>query len=203
MTTTVHLIHGIRNTAESPVKGLIPYLQSAGFQVKYPDYGYEYELETRFVNPMLVGALLPYIGPGDICVCHSNGCALAYELMKRGAPFAGAVFIDGALEQDIARIYPVEWIDVYFNSGDDITEVAKLGAELGVTDKIWGPLGHAGYVGADPEIQNVNCGLTKGLPVVSGHSDFFTPAKLSAWAPYLIDSIQAHAARKLHSEAYA
>lgn len=199
----IHLIHGIRSDSNSPVKNLIPYLQSAGFTVKYPDYGFELALETRFLNPMFVGTLLPYIQPGDIAICHSNGCALAYELMKRGAPFAGAAFINGALEQDIARLGSVKWIDVLFNSGDCITEAAKIGAEIGIVDREYGQLGHAGYVGGDDQISNINCGSTQGMPQVSGHSDFFTPGKLAAWAPYLIDRIHAHLARALHSEAYA
>lgn len=199
----IHLIHGIRSEPNSPVRNLIPYLQSAGFQVKYPEYGYELALETRIFNPMFVGTLFPYIEPGDIFVCHSNGCALAYELMKRGVPVDGAIFINGALEQSIARPYPAKWIDVYFNSGDEITEAAKLGAAIGVVDREWGCLGHAGYIGGDDEISSINCGSTQGMPQVSGHSDFFTPGKLAAWAPYLIDRIHAHLARALHSEAYA
>lgn len=186
----IHLIHGIRTSPDSPVKGLIPYLQSAGFAVKYPEYGFELALETRFFNPMFVGSILPYIEPGDICIGHSNGCALIYEMMRLGAPIQGAVFINGALEQSLVRPAHVKWIDVYYNADDQITEAARIGASIGVVDRDWGQLGHAGYLGNDPEIRSVNCGTTFGLPIVSGHSDFFTPANLAKWAPYLINRIK-------------
>lgn len=175
----------------SPVQGLIPFLQSAGFDVRYPDYSYILGIETRIANPIVCGSLQPYIASKDIIIGHSNGCAIAYDLMtKYGVTVAGAIFINGALEQDIARMAP--WYDVYFNPGDSITEVAKWGAAIGATDRVWGELGHAGYKGGDPLITNINCGATKDMPIVSGHSDFFTPGKLAAWGPYLVNRIKAH-----------
>lgn len=192
----IHLIHGIHTQGVSPVQGLIPYLKAADFDVRYPDYGWIAGVETRIANPIICGSLLPYIAPDDILIGHSNGCAIAYSLMRLGAKVAGAVFINGALEQSITRLAP--WIDVYFNPGDDITQAAKIGAAIGLTDKIWGQLGHAGYSGTDPKITNINCGTARGMPLVSGHSDFFTPAKLAAWAPFLIDRIRAHSLTEVH-----
>jgi hypothetical protein len=184
----IHLIHGIHTEGLSPVEGLIPYL--APFEVYYPDYGYIWGLETKIVNPIIVGSLFPYIEPEDILIGHSNGCAIAYDLLQRGVKVAGAVFINGALERSISRLAP--WVDVYFNAGDEITEAAKVGAELGITDPVWGELGHAGYSGTDPAITNINCGSTAGLPAVSGHSDFFTPSKLAAWGPFLVSRLRSH-----------
>lgn len=197
----IHLIHGIHTQGVSPVQGLIPYLNVAGFEVRYPDYGWIAGLETRLANPIICGTLRPYIAPSDILIGHSNGCAIAYDLLsKYGVHCAGAVFINGALDQSFARFTP--WVDVYFNAGDDITEFAKIGAEIGITDRSWGELGHAGYKGGDPLITNIDCGGTQGMPAVSGHSDFFTPGKLAAWAPYLINRIKTHLA-SLTSEAHA
>jgi hypothetical protein len=184
----IHLIHGIRTQGVAPIGGLVPFLRTAGFDVRYPDYGWIDAIETRIVNPIICGSLRAYIGPDDIVIGHSNGCAIAYDLMRQGVKMAGAVLINGALEQSISRLVP--WIDVYYNPGDEITEAAKIGAQLGLTDLIWGELGHAGYDGTDPLIANFNCGSTPGMPVVSGHSDFFTPAKLAAWAPFLVDRIK-------------
>jgi hypothetical protein len=184
----IHLLHGIHVTGVTPIEGLIPYLVPRA--VAYPDYGWVAGVETRISNPIVVGTLKPYIGPDDILICHSNGCAIAYDLMNRGVKMAGAIFINAALEQNIMRPIGVGWIDVYFNQGDDITEAAKLGAELGITDLVWGEMGHAGYAGTDPKIINYNCGATLGLPVVSGHSDFFT--KLPQWGPFLVQKLQAH-----------
>lgn len=188
----IHLIHGIHTEPTSPVKALIPYLKAAGFEVAYPEYGYELALETRIVNPMLIGTLLPYIAPGDVLIGHSNGCAIAYALMQLGAPVSGAVLINGALETTIVRPGTCQWIDVYYNAGDDLTIAARIAADIGIVAPIWGELGHSGYAGNDPEICDFNCGASQAMPVVSGHSDLFTPSKLGAWGPFLVGRLEAH-----------
>lgn len=185
----IHLIHGIHTQGESPVQGLIPFLTPSA-AVKYPDYGYILGVETRIINPVIVGTLLAYIEPGDILIGHSNGAAVAYDLMRAGAPISGMVLINAAVEQTIVRQAPCKWIDVYFNPGDKITEAAKLGQELGVVDAVWGEMGHAGYKGSDPAITNFNCGGTPDMPTVDGHSDFFTPAKLAKWGVWLADRVK-------------
>lgn len=172
----------------TPIEGLIPYLVPRA--VAYPDYGWIAGLETRVVNPIIVGTIKPYIGPEDILICHSNGCAIGYDLMNRGVKMGGAIFINAALEQKINRPAGVPWIDVYYNSGDTVTEAAKLGAELGLTDLVYGEMGHAGYLGTDLAITNYNCGATLRMSVVSGHSDFFT--KLADWGPFLVKKLEAH-----------
>lgn len=185
----IHLLHGIHTQGPSPVEGLIPYLPAP---VAYPDYGWEAGIETRIVNPFIVGTLVPYIARSDILIGHSNGCAIIYDLLNRGVECAGAIFINAALTRNIVRPPKCPWVDVYFNAGDEITEAARVGACLGLTDLVWGECGHAGYGGSDPTIKNLNCGATNGMPVVSGHSDFFTTIKLKAWGPYLAKRLRDH-----------
>lgn len=187
----VHLIHGIHTGAISPVQNLIPYLEKVGFEVCYPDYGWILGVETRIVNPIIRGALMPYIGPQDALIGHSNGCAVCYDLMRAGAPAREAVFINAALEQNITRPVGCEHIDVYYNPGDDITEAAKIAERLGIVDPVWGEMGHAGYSGADGMINNVNCGTTPAMPMVSGHSEFFDPQNIESWGPYLANRLAA------------
>jgi hypothetical protein len=187
----IHLVHGIHTTGQTPIEGLNPYLPF-GSHIAYPDYGFILGVESRIVNPIITGTLKPYVSPTDIMIGHSNGCAIIYDLMHRGVAMAGAVFVNAALEQNIIRPATVPWIDVYFNAGDTITEAAKLGAMLGIDDPVWGEMGHAGYLGSDLNIQNIDCGRTAGLPVVDGHSDFFTPGKLAGWGPYLAQRLAAH-----------
>lgn len=184
----IHLLHGIHTAGPSPIEGLIPYL--APYSIKYPDYGYILGVETCQINPAVVGTLKPYVNPQDIFICHSNGCAIAYDLMSQGVKVAGAIFINGALNSHFGRPSGCGWIDVYWNAGDTITEAAKIGAQLGIDDPSWGELGHSGYLGTDPLVTNYNCGVKVGMPIVSGHSDFFT--KLAAWGPFLMDTLQAH-----------
>lgn len=184
----LHLIHGIRTEPISPVKGLMQYL--AGFEVSYPEYGYELALETRLVNPMLIGTLLPYIKPDDILVGHSNGCAIAYGLLEAGAPASRLAFINGALTTSWTLPEWVKSVDVYYNPGDDVTQIAQIGEELHIYPQNWGELGHLGYTGIDPRVSNFNCGATSQMPIVSGHSDFFTPEKLKIWGPFLANRLK-------------
>ena len=180
----IHFLHGIRTGVHTEVKGLIPYLMDAGFEVAYPDYGYELALETRFVNPMIVGSILPYIKPGDILIGHSNGCALAYDLLAAGAPATRAVFINAAMDTRLVIPKQLKSLDVYYNAGDTITEAAAIAERLGWVDHVWGEMGHAGYQGCDGRVTNIDCGdplISYGN--VSGHSDIFTPEKLKNWGP--------------------
>jgi hypothetical protein len=185
---TVHLVHGIHSAGATPIEGLIPYL--APLAVAYPDYGWILGAATRIINPAVVGTLKPYIQPNDILVCHSNGCAIAYDLMSMGVKVAGAVFINGALNAHFGRPSVCKQIDVFWNAGDTVTEAAAVGALLGLDDLAWGELGHSGYLGTDSAITNFNCGSTPGMPTVSGHSDFFTPANLAKWGPFLADRVK-------------
>jgi hypothetical protein len=187
-----HLIHGIHTDGQAPILGLSPPLRSSGFEVLYPDYGWIAGLETKVVNPIIVGSLLPYIAPGDVLIGHSNGCAIIYDLLNKGAQPAAVAFVNAALERSIVRPAWVKQIDVYFNPGDEITEVAELSEKLGITDPVWGEMGHAGYLGSDAAITNIDCGATPGMPVVSGHSDFFTPSKLDEWGKYLVGRLASY-----------
>ena len=187
----INLVHGIlTGGADQHPERLPTYL--TGFEVKYVDYGDIGALATRFINPIIVRCLLPYLEPLDIFMGHSNGCAIGYDLMRQGAGFTGAVLINAALEQTIYRPANVGWIDVYFNAGDTATEAAEVGARLGLVDPVWGEMGHAGYIGTDGQIANIDCGNTPGLPAVSGHSDIFSDDKLPAWGPFIAARIGQH-----------
>lgn len=186
----VHVIHGIHTEQDSPVKGLFPYLTALGFDVRYPEYGYELAVETKILNPVIEGVVQPYIEPVDVIIGHSNGCAIAYHLIHQGLVVKGCIFINAALEQEIKRPPTCGFIDVYYNAGDKITEIAKVIQELGIVDEVWGMLGHGGYLGMDPFITNIDCQKGDGLPVIEGHSDFFTPQKLRYWGPYLAERVR-------------
>lgn len=194
----VHLVHGILDpVGHAGLLKLAPYFQQAGFDVRVPDYGLITAIETRIANPLIVRTLEPYVEPGDLYVGHSNGCAIGYDLMNAGARFAGLVLINAALRRDIRLPVPA-WADVYYNAGDTATVAAVAAARLGLSDPVWGDMGHAGYLGADPSITNIDCGKptvmrgTEGLPIVSGHGDIFTAGKVESWAPYIVRRVLTH-----------
>lgn len=180
----IHLLHGIHTSGPSTLSGFVPLIKNS--KVRYPDYGYILGVETRLMNPVIVGTLVPYVGCDDVLICHSNGCAIAYDLMNRGIAVRGAIFINAALDRTITRPPNCPFIDVYFNAGDQITEAAQIAARLGIVDPVWGEMGHAGYSGSDPYIQNIDCGRTIGMPVLCGHSDFGTPDKFATWGPFAL-----------------
>jgi hypothetical protein len=192
----VHFVHGILDpVGHAGLLKLVPYFQQAGFDCRVPDYGLITAIETRLANPLIVRTLRPYIEPGDIYIGHSNGCAIGYDLVKgENARPGGLVLINGALERDIELPAPM-WADVYYNKGDDATIAAVAAARLGLSDPVWGNLGHSGYSGLNPFVGNIDCGSDRGpegLPRVSGHSDIFTTGKIETWAPYILGRVQAH-----------
>jgi hypothetical protein len=166
------------------VENFIPHLTAAGLEVIYIDYGYEFGVETKRANPFVWRTLLPCIEPGSVLVGHSNGAAICYDAMNAGAKVKGCVFINGALDPRITRAVGVSFIDVLYNPGDTITEVAQVASDLGITDPSWGMMGHVGYWGSDPEIHTINCGATPALPVVSGHDDWFMVPNQNSWGPF-------------------
>lgn len=198
----VHLVHGIMDpVGTSGLLKLAPYLRAAGFDVRVPDYGLITACETRIVNPIIVRCLAPYLEPGDLYIGHSNGCAIGYDLVGQGFRPAGMVLINAALERRIT-LPAGTWADVYFNAGDDATVAAVVAARLGLSDRVWGEMGHAGYDGADPAITNIDAGKaspvlaikegTQDLPACSGHSAIFEPGRVEKWAPFIVGRIVAH-----------
>ena len=188
----IHLIHGIRTPdGDKVVPSLIPYLQEIG-AVSYPDYGFELAVETRRINPVIIGCMLPYIAVGDVLIGHSNGCAVIYHLLQAGVLPSGVVFINGALINNFVLPPMIPFAHVYFNAGDDITEVAEMAEVLAGTpvDTAWGDLGHAGYSGPDTRVTNFDCGNISGMPKVDGHSDIFSIGNLPAWGPFIADKLR-------------
>lgn len=192
-----HVLHGIHTPTNDPVvESLLPFLKG---EINYPDYGFILAVETRRINPVIVGSVAPYVGPDDIMVGHSNGCAIIYDLLQRGVKMKGVVLINGALRQDIILPPCVKFAHIYYNAGDNITEVARCAEMLAISpvDAVWGEMGHAGYVGNDPRVKSFDCGpaAVAGtvLPGISGHSDIFTPPHIAEWGPFINAQIEADA----------
>jgi hypothetical protein len=201
----VHVVHGILDrVGTAGLLNLVPYLQAAGFDCRVPDYGLITAAETRIVNPIIRRTLLPYIEPGDLYVGHSNGCAIGYELVQLGAPLAGLCLINGALKRDITLPAGV-WADCYYNAGDDATVAAVASAKLGISDPVWGDMGHSGPLSDNPLIVGIDAGKSnpglvvlagvQDFPAISGHGDIFTPPHLAAgWGKYIAGRLLVHAA---------
>ena len=169
---------------------MIPYLVAQGFDVRVPDYGLITALETRIVNPLIFRSIRPFVEPGDVFIGHSNGCAIGYDLVQDGAPFAGLVLIDAALE-NLISLPAGMWANVYYNKGDDATLAAQVAADFGIVDPVWGEMGHSGYMGSNPLITSTDMGDTVGFPRICGHSDVFAVANYDLWNPSIIEHVLA------------
>ena len=186
----IHLLHGIHTDLTNPVVGaLVPYLEKSGIQVVHPDYGYILSVETRRINPMVENLLTPYIETGDVLIGHSNGCAIIYDMLyslsEKNVFPSGFIFINGALEQRITVPAGIGWGLCIYNEDDTITEVAQIAALFGTAPRTWGEMGHAGYIGTDTRVDNVDAKHTAGMPPVRGHSDLFTSTNLPAWGDWI------------------
>ena len=107
-----------------------------------------------------------------------------------GAPFAGLVFINPALDVDRAIAHQVGWIHVYHNKGDAPVETSEILDWLPWNWRSghpWGSMGNGGYAGADARYRNFDCGLS--FPPVSGHSAIFQ--QMAKYGPIIVSRVAA------------
>ena len=182
--TTVHLVHGfnVQDNGRRSTDRLAPYFNSQGFETRQHDYGWKFLLGVRFANPRVAREIAATVQPGDIGCGHSNGCLILALAADLGAPFAGLVFINPALEPAREIAPQVKWAHVYHNRGDAPVEAAQLLDFLPWNwgrRHPWGEMGNVGYTGADARVRNFDCGRQQ--PPLSGHSAMFAPANLATW----------------------
>jgi hypothetical protein len=180
MTPTAHLLHGfnVRDGGENTIDKLKPYLERAGFTPFDHDYGWLGLLGVRLHNGRIAQDVASKVKPGDIGIGHSNGCAILAEAARLGAPFAGLVFINPALDEDCVVAPHVKFVHVYHNEGDYAVWTARLLR----FNHPWGAMGRDGFKGTDPRYLNIDCS-----PDVRGHSALFS--KLDKWGPVIIREV--------------
>lgn len=180
----IHLIHGIHmKEGNRHVAQLIPYIKDAtGIDVIYHQYGYALAITTGILNPSRIKKIAKSVDDGDVCIGHSNGCAIIYGLMKK-KNLSGAVFINAALEKDIALPNSLlKWVHVYYNSKDEAVPWTEAPVLDLLFDHSWGEMGKYGYVGKpDPRVTNTDCETYSYHFPVRGHSDLFSETNLPFW----------------------
>jgi hypothetical protein len=78
---------------------------------------------------------------------------------------------------------------VYFNEGDKITVLSRFANRLGIVDRVWGEMGHAGYSGDDERVTNHDCG--EGPAPCYGHSAMFSAVpELMHWGPIVAKTLR-------------
>ncbi|WP_157117918.1 hypothetical protein [Oceanicoccus sagamiensis] len=149
--TKAILVHGfnIADQGKNTISKLTPYFQERGIKVENFSYGWIGLMGVYFLNPRIVQQLINKVSPGDIGVCHSNGCVIVHMAAHQGAPFRKAVYINPALNSNASIAPHLENVDVWCNDGD---LPVKFGAWLRVLvpwaplgDPLWGDMGARGY----------------------------------------------------------
>lgn len=181
-----HLIHGfnVSDGGRGSIGRLAPFLCDP---VPH-NYGWTFLFRLRWVNANAVASMLPSIRPGDVLVAHSNGCLIAWQLVKMGAPVAAVVCIQPALRRDTH--WPSHVPVLCCRNDDDwIVSLGRVwGRFISVTNPWkdrhgWGAAGRFGFTSGQPNVTNWDTG---SLPFPAlGHSGLFKAPALWHWAPLI------------------
>ena len=186
----LHFIHGIHpDPPGGTIANLEPYFLSYNRQIH--NYGSAYAVTSRFLNPRRASKIAESVCNNDILIGHSNGCTIA-NMISWKQPVFGMVLINPALDCDTV-FGPCEWIDVYFNPGDEAVPWSKF-----LWHHPWGTIGRDGYVGEfEPRLTNINGWNppVDWLPIVNGHGALFHWPCLDSWARYIRSRIDDHIKR--------
>lgn len=168
---TVHLVHGynVKDGGANTIDTLRPYFEAAGFAVREFDYGHTNLWQVWMNNADYARDLRAQVEPGDIIAGHSNGAAVASRAVEQGAPAAGLILINAALDADWSPPPSVEWMHVYYNTNDVPVRIARL-----LPFVRWGDMGRVGYTGTDPRVRSFD--TTPAVEKESGiaaHSEVF------------------------------
>lgn len=115
---------------------------------------------------------------------HSNGCAIAVEAARRGAPIKNLICINPALKKKLVFPAGIEKILVIHTKHDVPTRAAAFFDKVPLLQLLvpnaWGAMGAKGATSPDKRVKNLN--LSNNL---KGHNDFFDDQKLDTLMPYL------------------
>lgn len=190
MKTLVLLVHGFNvKDWRNSVGNLRPYFDTYEEVVALPiDYGWvglwglkkKNKKTAKLIVETAKNALL---GSFDrvIAIGHSNGCAILYQAVERGAPISKLVFINPALDKTVPFSVPT---DIWYSPSDTAVKYSKYVPNFFV--KCWGEMGRVGALFCGDDIHNYN--KEEDYPVCSkGHSDIFEEDKLVFFGPLISD----------------
>ena len=181
------IVHGIHTNDDSVwMTTIAGAFAEAGFETQVWTYGYAYAIFTRWQNPGRARKLKTLIRPGDIVLGHSNGLCVAWLAAMSGAPIAGAVGINPALDADKAMPAQVPWVNLYPNRKDEAVKVALV-----FPKHPWGDQGRRGLAFNDPRYLTrfTNEGYGAAPPVY-GHSAVLEAAALARWKYVFVNDVK-------------
>jgi hypothetical protein len=180
-----YLVHGfnVNDDGKDTIDRLAPFIDANGWQVRQFDYGWTGLLMTLLGNSGRARTLAHLSIAGDIAIGHSNGCAIIHRATHQGAGFDTVVYINPALDVDVAPGPKVKRCVVFHSPDDRAVFVAKL-----IPGVLWGAMGRYGYQG-EPDDRIMNINLRELLGARVGHSGAFCVKHLYAFAQTLTNQI--------------
>lgn len=188
----IHLIHGFNVTdgGKKSVGRLRRFLKNSALH----NYGWVGPFLLRFKNKETVEELLPKIREGDVCVGHSNGALICYNLVERGAPVSKVVLIQPALRRDSKWPVDVEVLCVW-NPKDWAVSLGRVWS--GIVSLLtpgrhgWGAAGRHGLDQKTPNITQWNTADGQWKVTAKGHSTILTNDRcLRYWGPKIAEWIE-------------
>ena len=143
-----HLIHGF-NVSDGGTGSVGKFRRFFPWALLH-NYGWVGLIGLRWRNDKVVRDLLPHIRKGDVLICHSNGCLIAWRLVKQGAPVSAVVCIQPALRRDTRWPDDVNVLCLY-NHDDWIVNLGRMwGRFMSVANPFrnrhgWGAAGRYGF----------------------------------------------------------
>jgi hypothetical protein len=158
MKSTVYLIHGFRERQTETIFRLGSYFEAENHPVVRVDYGYTNLISVRFATSAESTRLAKVAKEGSIAIGHSNGFAIIYDALLKGAKFSKIIGINPALKADIDLPVPSY---IYHSPDDYVVTFAKYLRYLSPLRLIrketkWGEMGRTGYKGKSPFVTNIN-----------------------------------------------
>jgi pimeloyl-ACP methyl ester carboxylesterase len=179
-----HLIHGfrIRDGGAETVGRLAPYVSNGQVEAKLHNYGYVSLLGLRRRNEKAVEKINRRVDEGDVLVGHSNGCLIAWELVKAGVKPAAVICVQPALRRD--TIWPEDLpVLCVYNEDDRIVTLGRWWSRFVSVANPWQDRhgwGAAGRHGFD-QASVTNISTLVGPTPAEGHSEIFKQPALQYW----------------------
>jgi hypothetical protein len=144
-----YMVHGLHTRNEGSLRTVALRARIRGVPTTVLSYGWLSLIGAGICNDNLADLLADVVPPGSLGVGHSNGCSVLHEACKLGAPFDRLIYINPALDRDLAPPKQVKRLDVWANSRDIWPRLSSL-----FPFSSWGSMGTDGYVGTDARVFN-------------------------------------------------
>ena len=174
----VYFLHGVETLdAKNSIGLLSEYFHMPPFKSFILDYGWIPIVLANFLNFFILKKLKKEVVPGQICLGHSNGCALFWMLAHK-IDIEGLILVNPALDNDVEFPASIRFIHIYWSPKDEISWLSQF-----VPFSAWGLMGQTGYRGK-PDAR------VKQFDMEVGHMDIHEREVRAKWGPIMVQNIK-------------